>query len=157
MREWVIPLRRARTLFAYWRDSELFFHNFASQLTVSGRPITCEVLDFFSKWRTCQEAIAHFADYTPRSVRSALSQLVKHGLLLPKDSSEVAQDSRIAKEWSAWLPEGSFHFSTKDAAYVPSNWSFDRLKATLPKTPSPRIFKDGKGGEENTGSVTHFS
>jgi SagB-type dehydrogenase family enzyme len=135
-------------LFAYWRDGRLFFHNFARRLTVAGRPITFEVLDFFSEWRTSQEAITRFAGYTQRSVRSALSQLVKQGLLLPKDSPEVAQDNRIAKEWSAWLPEGSFHFSTKDAAYVRGNWSFARLKSTLPKAPPPKIFNTVKGAEK---------
>ena len=146
MRERTIPLRRARCLFVYWQDGRLFFHNFARRLTVSGRPITCEVLDFFSEWRTSQEAITHFADYAQRSVRSALSQLLQHGLLLRKDSPEMTQDVRIAKEWSAWLPEGSFHFSTKDAAYIDrSNWSSDRLKSVLPKTPQPKIFKTVKG------------
>jgi SagB-type dehydrogenase family enzyme len=146
MRERTIPLRRARCLFVYWQDGQLFFHNFARRLTVSGRPVTCEVLDFFDRWRTSQEAITHFADYSERSVRSALSQLLQHGLLLPQDSPDVTQDTRIAKEWSAWLPEGSFHFSTKDAAYVDrSNWSLDRLKSIMPKTPQPKIFKTVKG------------
>src|SRR6266478_9921498 len=99
MRERTIPLRRARCLFVYWQDGKLFFHNFARRLTVSGRPITCEVLDFFSEWRTSQEAITHFADYSPGSVRSALPHLVKQGLLLPQGPPEVVQDSRIAKEW----------------------------------------------------------
>jgi SagB-type dehydrogenase family enzyme len=149
MRERTIPLRRARCLFVYWRDSQLFFHNFARRLTVSGRPVTCEVLDFFDRWRTSQAAITHFGDYSQRSVRSALNQLVEHGLLILKDSPEAAQDSRIAKEWSAWLPQGSFHFSTKDAAYVDrSNWSFDRLKSVLPKTPQPKIFKTVKGAKK---------
>src|SRR5260370_18746806 len=109
MRERTCPLRRARCLFVYWQDGQLFFHNFSNRLTVSGRPITCEVLDFFDRWRTSQEAITHFADYSQRSVRSALTQLVKHGLLLVKDSREASQDSRITKDWSAWLPEVSLH------------------------------------------------
>jgi SagB-type dehydrogenase family enzyme len=145
MRERMIRLRRAKSLFAYWRNGQLLLFNFARRLTVSGRPITCEVLNFFSEWRTSQEAIAHFADYTERSVLSALTQLVKHGLLVPKDSSEAAEDSRIAKEWSAWLPEGSFHFITKDALYVRDNWSRNRLKSVLPKTPQPKIFKTVPG------------
>jgi len=146
MRHWSIPLRRARCLFLYWQDGRLFLHNFARRLTVSGRPITCGVLDFFGEWQTYQEAIAYFAGYRPRSVHSAISQLVKHGLLLPKDSPEAAQDSRIAKEWSAWLPEGSFHFATKDALYIDrSRWSLNRLKSIMPKTPQPRIFKTLKG------------
>jgi SagB-type dehydrogenase family enzyme len=151
MRERTIPLRRARCLFLYWRDGQLFFHNFARRLTVSGRPVTCEVLDFFDRWRTSQEAITHFADYSQRSVRSALTQLVEQGLLLSKDSPEVTQDTRIAKEWSAWLPEGSFHFSTKDAAYVDrSNWSLDQLKSIMPKTPQPKIFKTIKGAKKTS-------
>ena len=148
MRERAIRLRRARSLYAYWEGSRLFFHNFARRLTVSGRPITCEVLDFFSEWRTSEEAMTRFAHYTKRSVRSALFHLVKQGLLLPKNSPEAKQDSRIAHEWSAWLPEGSFHFSTKDALYVRSNWSFDRLKAVLPKTPQPKNFKTVKGAKK---------
>ena len=149
MRQQTIRLRRARCLLLYWRDGRLFLHNFARRLTVSGSPITCGVLDFFGEWRTCQEAIAHFAGYRPRTVRSAIAQLVKHGLLLPKDSPEAVQDSRIANEWSDWLPAGSFHFSTKDAPYIDrSNWSLDRLKAIMPKTPQPRFIKTVRGTEK---------
>ncbi|HJW37712.1 MAG TPA: SagB/ThcOx family dehydrogenase [Candidatus Udaeobacter sp.] len=79
-------------------------------------------------------------------MRSAISQLVKHGLLLPKGSPEAAQDSRIAKEWSDWLPEGSLHFSTKDVPYLDrSGWSLDRLKSIMPKTPQPKFVKTVKG------------
>jgi len=134
-------LRRARALFAYWERGRLFFHNFGTRLTVSGRLVTCEVLDFFSEWRSSEEAVTHFAGYSQRSVRSALHQLVQHKVLLRKNSAEAIQDGRIAKEWAAWLPEGSFHFSTKDARYIPGNWSLDRLKAILPKTPQPKFFK----------------
>jgi SagB-type dehydrogenase family enzyme len=142
----MIPLRRARCLFSYWRDGQLFFHNFARRLTVSGRPLTCEVLNFFDLWRTQQQAINHFANYSPKSVRSALAQLVKYGLLLRKDSPETRRDARIANEWKAWLPQASFHFSTKDVAYVDrSNWSVERLKSLLPKTPQPKIFKTLNG------------
>jgi SagB-type dehydrogenase family enzyme len=145
MSEPLIQLRRVKNLYAYWRDGQLFFYNFTRRLTVSGRPLTCEVLDFFGGWRTSQEAIAHFADYSPSSVRSALSQLVKQGLLLPKDSPELAQDNRIAKEWKTWLPEGSFHFSTKDAPYADSHLRFAQWKSALPKTRPPNIFKTVKG------------
>jgi SagB-type dehydrogenase family enzyme len=149
MRERTIRLRRARCSFAYWRDGRLYFHNFAKRLTVSGKPITCEVLAFFDRWRTSQEAISHFAAYSRRSVRSALAQLVEYGLLVRKDSTEAKHDSRIAKEWSDWLPEGSFHFSTKDVPYVDrSEWSFDRLKAIMPKTPQPKFVKTVKGTEK---------
>jgi SagB-type dehydrogenase family enzyme len=136
-------------LFAYWRDGRLFFHNFARGLTVSGEPIACEVLDFFKKWRTSDAAVRHFADYTPRSVRSATSQLVEQQLLLVKGTPEAIQDNRIAREWSSWLPEGSFHFSTKDVPYIDfSTWSVDRLKSIFPKTQAPKIFKTVRGTQK---------
>src|SRR5438034_9224262 len=106
MRERTIRLRRARCLFLYWRDGQLFFHNFARRLTVSGRPVTCEVLDFFDRWRTSQEVIARFANYSPRSVRSALTRLVEHGLLPSTDSPEAAPDTPMHKERPAWSAEG---------------------------------------------------
>src|SRR6476620_3737629 len=113
-----VQLRRATCLFAYWRDGQLFFHNFAKRLTVSARPASWEVLAFFSKWRTSQEALIHFSDYTQKSVLSTLSQFVKQGLLVVKNSQEALQESSIARAWSRWLPEAGFHFSTKDAPFI---------------------------------------
>jgi SagB-type dehydrogenase family enzyme len=146
MRQRTIALRRATCLLVYWQDGQLFFHNFVKRSTVAGKPVTCEVLNFFETWRTRQEAMAHFAHYTRGSVRLAVAQLVKHRLLLQKNSHDAMQDTRIAKEWSTWLPQGSFHFSTKDTPYIDrSGWSLDRLKAVLPKTPQPKILKTVKG------------
>ena len=151
-----VQLRRAKSLFVYWRDDRLFFHNFARQLTFSGRPVTWEVLAFFGKWRTPQEALDHFAAYTTKSVRSALSQLVKQGLLLVKGSAQAMQDSRLETEWSPWLPEGSFHFSTKNAAFVDDNLSLNEWKAILPKTSQPKIFKTVKGVGKKLPPVRDF-
>ena len=146
MRQRTIQLRRAKCLFVHWRGNKLLFYNFATRLSVSAKPLTCEVLDFFDSWRTSHDAVIHFAGYTPRSVRAALAELVQHGLLLPKDSPELTQDTRIAEEWSAWLPAGSFHFATKDTPYIDrSRWSLNRLKSMLPKTAQPGIFKTLKG------------
>jgi len=143
-----VRLRRTSSLFACWRDNRLVFHNFARRLKVSGKPITCEVLDFFGKWRTPGEAIAHFQNYSERSVRGTVSQLVTQGLLVSEGSPEAAQDRRIERDWSPWLPEGSFHFATKDPRYVRDDWSMARLKSALPKTPQPKIFKTMKGSKK---------
>ena len=71
-----------------------------------------------------------------------------------KGSPEAALDSRIAKEWSDWLPAGSFHFSTKDTRYARDNWSFNRLRSLLPKTPQPKIFKTARGPKKLLSSST---
>ena len=64
-------LRRARSIFVYWEDGRLVFHNFARRRSVFAKPVTCEVLDFFWKWRTAEEAITRFNEYSQRSVRAA--------------------------------------------------------------------------------------
>src|SRR5262249_7682670 len=135
-----VQLRRATCLFAYWRDGQLFFHNYARRLTVSARPVALEGLAFFCKWRTSEEAPIHFSGYTQKSVLSTLSQFVKHGLLVVKNSQEALQERSLVRVWSAWLPEGGFHFSTKDAPFIGGKLSVARLKAILPKTPQPKIF-----------------
>src|SRR5262249_17416316 len=134
-------------------NGDLVFHNFANRLTVSGRLVTCEILDFFSKWRSPQEAIKRFAEYTPGTVRSGLNQLRREGLLLAKHSPAAAQDSRLARVWSPWLPVGSFHFSTKDVRYIRGNWSARQLKAILPKTDPPKIFKNVRGAKKRLPSL----
>lgn len=141
-------LRRIRSLFAYWQDGRLRFHNYAARETVSSKPVAMDVLDFFDKWRSTAEAIEHFAQYTPASIRRTIRELVTHRLLVRENSREARLDNRIAKEWAPWLPQGSFHFSTKDAVYVPSHWSEAQRRATLPNTPQPAKFKSLKGAKK---------
>jgi SagB-type dehydrogenase family enzyme len=140
--------RRARCLFAYWEDDRLIFYNFARRKIVSGRPTTCDILDFFAEWRTVRQAIRRFDRYSPQSVISTLSQLSRHRLLLRKGSREAQEDSRIAKEWSAWLPEGGFHFATKDARYIRRHLGLAQMRALLPKTPQPKFFKSISGAKK---------
>lgn len=123
----------------------MVFHNFARRLSVSARPITCDILQFFDKWRTLGEAIVHFESYSAESVRASVSQLLEQGLLVEKNSPQGLRDDRISKEWSPWLPEASFHFSTKDPAYVRDHWTLARQRSVLSKTPQPRIFKTVRG------------
>ncbi|MBA2436138.1 MAG: SagB family peptide dehydrogenase [Chthoniobacterales bacterium] len=78
-------------------------------------------------------------------MRASISQLVKQGLLVEKGSPQGVRDDRISAQWSAWLPEGSFHFSTKDPAYTRDDWTPARLRSVLPKTAQPKIFKTVRG------------
>jgi SagB-type dehydrogenase family enzyme len=138
-------VRRANSLLTYWQEDRLCFHNFATRSTVAANPAAIDVLGFFDNWRTSEAAIAHFEQFTPGSVRHTIRELLLHQLLVSEGSPEATRDSRIAKEWSAWLPEASFHFSTKDAPYVPSDWSLEQRRATLANTPPPPMFKSVKG------------
>ena len=140
-----VRLRRASSLFAYWKGGQFCLQNFATRQAVSADIATIAVLEFFERWRTPQAAIAHFARFNSGSVRQAIRELLSHGLLLSEGTPEENSDGRIAKEWSAWLPEGSFHFSTKDAPYLSGRANFERRMATLSKTPQPQKFKSVRG------------
>jgi SagB-type dehydrogenase family enzyme len=138
-------LRRAKSLIVCWKDGRLFLHNFSTRSTVSAKAIAFEILDFFGKWRTAEAIVHRFSAYTRESVLSAITQLTKHDLLLRRNSREAAHDALIAKEWSPWLPHGSFHFATKDIQYRNPNWSIARRRSTLPKSPRPPHFKTING------------
>ena len=137
--------RRAKSLLAYWQERRLCFHNFATRTTVTANPTAIDVLGYFDNWRTPDAAIAYFEEYTPDSIRHTIRELLPHHLLVSEGSLEARRDSLIAKQWSAWLPEASFHFSTKDAPYAPADWSLEQRKAVLPATPQPSKFKSVKG------------
>ena len=121
------------------------FENFATRQAVSATAAAMVVLEFFERWRTREAAIAHFARFTPGSVRQTIRQLLSHRLLLSEGSPEETLDRRIAKEWSPWLPEAGFHFATKDVSYLPSDANIEERLATLPNTPQPQKFKSVRG------------
>jgi SagB-type dehydrogenase family enzyme len=141
MRKPEAQLRRARSLIAYWQGGQLHFRNYAQRSTISAKPITCELLDWFDNWRMPAQAIRHFSSYNAESVSSTLATLVRHGLLLRKNSAEARFDAELENRWSAWLPDGSLHFSTKDARYVKRQRSLAEWKTILPKKRAPPIFK----------------
>jgi SagB-type dehydrogenase family enzyme len=143
-----LELRRARSLLVYWRDGELRFVNFARGRTVSGRSITCDILHFFNEWKTAKQAAAHFDDYTPKSVHSTVDQLIERGLLVRKNSAAGHLDEELSRKWSSWLPEGSFHFLSKNARYVRRTRSLAEWKAMLPKRPAPSVFKSLGGAKK---------
>ncbi len=143
-----LELRRARSLLVYWQDGELRFVNFARGVTVSGRLVTCNVLDFFNEWKTANQAASHFAGYSRKSVNSTVNQLIERGLLVRKNSAEARFDAELSRRWSSWLPEGSFHFLTKDARYVRRTRTLAEWRAMLPKRPAPNKFKSVTGAKK---------
>ena len=140
-------VRRARALLAHWERGRLAFLNFAQRRSVGADSLAIPFLDFFDRWRTMHDAVRHFDAYSSASVRRTIEGLLRHGLLVAERSAEADLDQRIAKAWAPWLPEGAFHFATKDAAYVRMNWSRRRLMAALPDTPQPAKFKTIRGAK----------
>jgi SagB-type dehydrogenase family enzyme len=68
-------------------------------------------------------------------------------LLLECDSPESARDDQLESSWKPWLPEGGFHFLTKDAPFVEGDWAINQQLQTIPGVQSPTPFKKTEGVE----------
>jgi SagB-type dehydrogenase family enzyme len=142
-----MKLRSARCQSAYWDNGELRIVNYLTRQTFSANPIVLEVIRFFFSPRTIREAMLEFSSYSGDSVGQAIVKLIEGQLLFECDSAESARDDLFDSSWKPWLPEGGFHFLTKDAPYVGGDWTIEQIMGTIPDTPSPPLFKKTEGAE----------
>ncbi|MHB8476150.1 MAG: SagB family peptide dehydrogenase [Steroidobacteraceae bacterium] len=142
-----IKLRSARCQSAYWVDGDLRIVNYMTRGTFSANPIVLELVRFFFSPRTIRDAMLRFDTYTRKSVGEAIVKLIEAQLLLECGSAESAQDDLLDSSWKPWLPEGGFHFLTKDASYVAGDWTLEQKMMTVPATPAPAQFKTIPGAE----------
>ncbi len=139
--------RSARSQAAYWDDGDLRIVNYLTRETFSANPIVMELIRFFFSPRTIRDAMLEFDAYTRESVGEAILNLVAARLLLECASLEAARDEQLALAWKSWLPEGAYHFLTKDAPYVGSDWTLEQKMQVVPSTPPPSLFKKTEGAE----------
>ena len=136
-----LKLQSASCQIAYWEDGELRIANFLTRRAFATKAITLELLRFFSVPRTIGKALLEFGSYSSESVARAILQLIDAQLLLEHGSAEWQRDRFADSSWKPWLPEGSFHFLTKDTPFVPEKWPLAEKMKLLPATPAPPQFK----------------
>ncbi len=136
-----LRLQSASCQIAYWESGNLRIANFLTRTTFATRLASLDVIRFFCTPRTLQDALVEFRAYSPKSVAKALLQLIDAQLLLEYGSAEWKRDERVCSSWRPWLPEGGFHFMTKDTPYVPRDWPIEKKMQTLPATRAPPQFK----------------
>jgi len=131
----------------HWDDGELRIVNCLTRAVFAANPITLDLIRFFSTPRTIRDAILEFDLYSPESVGDAIVGLIEAGLLLDCASAEAASDALLESSWKPWLPEGGYHFLTKDAPYARGDRTREEELAMLPRTPPPARFKTTRGAE----------
>jgi len=141
-----LKLKRASCLMAYWAGGELRIVNYLTGREFSTIPETLKVVCFFFTPRTIQDALLEFRSYSRYSIARALQQLIDAELLLEYGSAEQERDELLRSSWAPWLPEGAFHFMTKDTPYVPGDWPIEEKLKLLPTTAAPPPFKEIRGG-----------
>jgi SagB-type dehydrogenase family enzyme len=142
-----MKLRSARCQSAYWHDGNLRIVNYLTRRTFSANPSVLEVIRYFFSPRTIREAMLEFNSYARDSLGEAILKLIEGQLLLECDTPESARDELFETAWKPWLPEGAFHFLTKDAPYVGGDWTIEQIMQTIPDTPSPPLFKKTESAE----------
>jgi SagB-type dehydrogenase family enzyme len=133
--------RRARSTLAYWKNGGLILENYATRVAISADPLALHVLNFFERWQRLEDLAKFLHEYTPPSVARGLRQLAAHTMLVRERSPEAALDADIQRVWADWLPEGGFHFATKNAPYIDLRLDIEQRKQTLPDRPQPPFFK----------------
>lgn len=133
--------RRARATLAYWKNGELVLENYLTRVSITADPIAIRLLDAFERWRDPATLDREFSEYAPASVARAVAQLVTHTMLVRENSAAAAADASVEKVWRDWLPEGGFHFATKNAPYIDLRLSVEERRKTLPDRAQPPFFK----------------
>jgi SagB-type dehydrogenase family enzyme len=132
-----MKLKSASCQIAYWDDGKLRIANYLTRRTFSANPVTLDIIRFFFTPRTIQDALVKFRSYSPDSVARGILKLIDGQLLLEYGSPEWKRDKLVESSWKPWLPEGGFHFMTKDTRYVPEDWPIEKKMKLLPTTPAP--------------------
>ena len=136
-----LRLQSAACQLAYWEAGELRIVNFLVRRTFRANPVALELLRYFQAPRHIAQALSAFKGYRSESVARAILGLIEAQLLLEHGSPPWEEDRRTASTWKAWLPEGAFHFLTKDAPYIGGDWTPAQRARLVPTTPSPPLFK----------------
>ena len=136
-----LKLQSASCQIAYWQDGKLRVANYLTNRTFSTNSVILDLVRFFCTPRTIKNALIDFSAYSSQSVANAIVKLIDAQLLLEYGSAEWERDRLLESSWRRWLPEGVFHFMTKDTPYIPSDWPIEKKIKTLPATPAPPQFK----------------
>jgi SagB-type dehydrogenase family enzyme len=142
-----VKLQSASCQIVYWesRRIRLRIANYLTRRTFAADPVTLDLIRFFFIPRTIQDALAEFRCYSRESVATSILQLIDAELLLEYGSAEWERDKLVESSWRPWLPEGGFHFMTKDTRFVGSDWTVAERLKLLPSTPPPPQFKKTRG------------
>jgi SagB-type dehydrogenase family enzyme len=136
-----MKLKSASCQIAYWEQGKLRIANYLTRRTFATNPVTLDLIRFFSTPSTIKKALSEFKAYSRESVAASILKLIEAQLLLEHGSAECERDKQVESSWGPWLPEGGFHFMTKDAPFVGVDWPMEEKMKALPTTPAPPQFK----------------
>ena len=113
-----VRFRRSPHLVCYWSGGTFVLENYATGARGGAHPLTCDVLDFFSDWRSATALFRHKPAVPAAQLRSLVQVLVRR-TFLQQEGAPIAASERAMATWSAWNPAaGFFHHATRDVPYM---------------------------------------
>jgi SagB-type dehydrogenase family enzyme len=136
-------LKRSACLVFWFEGEGLRCTNYLTGITVASTPILLAVLNLFDRWRKSGEIKLLLRGCSLASVRSTIRRLLKHSLLIEKDSAQANREEGMVP-WNVWELEARFfHFATKHTfrlgERLPDETKFTRT--LLRKGPQPALIK----------------
>jgi SagB-type dehydrogenase family enzyme len=132
-------IRRARSVLVTWRQRKLVLLNYQTQASASADPEAVKFLSLLEGWTRLPDLYLLLPEYSPQSIRAAVRELAKNTFLVGEGTPAAKRDADLDSVWSDWLPEGEFHFATKDFDYSDPPISF--FKRYLAESPQPALLK----------------
>lgn len=113
--------------------------NYQTLVSASAEPEAVRILNLLENWTRPSDVVGFLPEYSPPSIRAGLRELLRNTLLVTEGTPEAKRDADLASVWSAWLPQGSFHFATKDVEYVQASPSL--FRRYLAESSQPPLLK----------------
>ena len=135
-------VRRARAVLVAWCERKLVLLNYQTQVSISADPEAVRLLHLLEDWTAPSDLSALLPEYSPRSILAGVRELLSQSFVVAEGTPQAKCDADLASAWSAWLPEASFHFATKDVEYLPpSTRLFRRYLAESPQPPLLKSYR----------------
>jgi SagB-type dehydrogenase family enzyme len=125
--------RRPNSLLAHWGEHGLVVENYYTRKAYIVDPAAVGLLNLFSQWQRAEDV--------PPEARSQIHLFERLGLLLREGTPAAQKDAKLQAVWRHWLPQGSFHFATKDTSFLSFNRAVKYNRTLAAQSSAPAKFK----------------
>jgi SagB-type dehydrogenase family enzyme len=111
--------------------------NYQTRVEATASPEAFRVLHLLENWTRLSDLCAELPDYSPGSILTGIRQLQENTFVVLEGTPEAVRDADLARVWSDWLPQASFHFASKDVNFLNPRATSRLFKLYLAESAQP--------------------
>ena len=134
-------IKRSGCLTFHLDGGDVVVHSYASKKIGSCEPAVISLLLGLQDWTSLDSVLERSFLPSREEVIVTLRECLRLGFVILEGSAEAERDEAIASGWLHWQAAATFHFLTKDAAYVRGDASREERLALVSPGPAPDQFK----------------